>query len=588
MSDVTQVIRQFRAEEFLCVPGDDGCLGRGNFGNVRIGFHDVLGTVAIKCFPVQGGRDEKRLLEKKVKKEMSSLLQSGHENIVRILGWAQWASAIGIVMEYLPAGNLKNILLDEDVILAPLLRLRCGFEVSNGLSFIHNLMEDKRLTHGDVKPENVVLTDDLHCKLADFGGAQLSSYTGASSMSGRHVTKNEFTQIYAAPEQLRDISSPTTTSRDVYSYGMLLYTIVARRTFVKSESEVKLYLEEVKRGQRPNLDDVYEYERQLERKSKLDEAGIIRLLLSEMKMCWQQDPDNRPRITHVCDRFREHLSKPQFTVMVMQQCVIQALHGMEISKPARNFDQCLSLDRFLSPSFCDVTMAISEKTSSSGSGSQCSSGNAPSSGDESYRKEFGTSRKAGSVFKASVNTLDALRQLERLTDAGAKPGQTTKESSQARDKVKFIQNLLKSSLVADAIAESKELITMVTMYVADVTDGVVIVKDIIALSQMFLETSENMTTLSLLRCAVFLSANIPDTRKKLSHFSSCCRAIFNVVISMNNGGFHDDIKLHALPLLNTMEERIANVSAEDDKDRDEAMKWCRHFINHCNNCIKNG
>ncbi|CAK8681975.1 unnamed protein product [Clavelina lepadiformis] len=104
-------------------------------------------------------------------------------------------------MEYFPAGNLKVILLDEDIVLGPLLRARFGAEIANGLAFIHNLFDDKRLLHGDIKPENILLTEDLHCKIGDFGTAQLSNYTCTAAPADRQNAGSSCSKPLSGLEQ---------------------------------------------------------------------------------------------------------------------------------------------------------------------------------------------------------------------------------------------------------------------------------------------------------------------------------------------------------------------------------------------------
>jgi len=55
-------MQEYKAEEFNCIVGLQGELGRGGFGVVRLSDHDKLGRVALKCFPVVGGKREKDLI----------------------------------------------------------------------------------------------------------------------------------------------------------------------------------------------------------------------------------------------------------------------------------------------------------------------------------------------------------------------------------------------------------------------------------------------------------------------------------------------------------------------------------------------
>jgi len=88
-----------------------------------------------------------------------------------------------LVLEYMPGGNLSRFLDDEDCNRSSMLvLLRVFFELSSGLAFIHNLPALHRVVHGDLKPENALLTADLHCKLSDFGSAQVIAFTGSTTL----------------------------------------------------------------------------------------------------------------------------------------------------------------------------------------------------------------------------------------------------------------------------------------------------------------------------------------------------------------------------------------------------------------------
>ncbi|CAK8682049.1 unnamed protein product [Clavelina lepadiformis] len=249
-------------------------------------------------------------------------------------------------MEYLSAGNLKTILLDEDIVLGPLIRTRFGAEIANGLAFIHNLFDDKRLLHGDIKPENILMTEDLHCKIEDFGAAELCSFTGSSTLSKRRSSL-QMTLFYAAPERLRDISTKLTTKCDTYSVGITYHMILARELPLTIGTSVTTFIEAIVNGQRPSLESILEYERSLEAGN--NDAGIIRFFKEEMIGCWQQDPADRPTMTEVKERLYDKLANRN--VSVIENQVGEALGEMKLRKSSYNKDDCLPAYYGLPPSF---------------------------------------------------------------------------------------------------------------------------------------------------------------------------------------------------------------------------------------------
>ena len=49
--------------------------------------------------------------------------------------------------------------------------------MSSGVSFRHFAFFDQRVVHGDLKPQNVLLTTKLRCKVKDFGGGDIATCT---------------------------------------------------------------------------------------------------------------------------------------------------------------------------------------------------------------------------------------------------------------------------------------------------------------------------------------------------------------------------------------------------------------------------
>ena len=102
--------------------------------------------------------------------------------------------------------------------------------------------------HGDLKPENILLTEDFRCKIGDFGTA--AHLDEESVPMKQHETfRREFTRVYTAPERLRECSMKPTRECDVYSFGMLVYFILARRHPVAKNQTEEEFTEFVKKGE---------------------------------------------------------------------------------------------------------------------------------------------------------------------------------------------------------------------------------------------------------------------------------------------------------------------------------------------------
>ncbi|XP_076810324.1 uncharacterized protein LOC143453058 [Clavelina lepadiformis] len=253
-------------------------------------------------------------------------------------------------MEFLPAGNLKAILMDEDIILGPLLRARFGAEIANGLAFIHNLFDDKRLLHGDIKPENILLTEDLHCKIGDFGTAQLSNYTGCTTLTGYKDSNSiQLTKLYSAPERLRNINIKVSPKHNTYSYGMTLHMILAREMPLDTGTPVQTFTERIMEGQQPSEERIQEYLKKLEVEGLVSFADIIRFLKEQMTRCWQHDPADRPTMIDVKESLYSKLADHDFQLIRKQ--VNEALEGITICKKAVFKEGCVTVNHFRPPDF---------------------------------------------------------------------------------------------------------------------------------------------------------------------------------------------------------------------------------------------
>ena len=90
-------------------------------------------------------------------------------------------------------------------------------EINSALRYLHL----RRIVHGDVKAENVLLTGDLHCKLADFGLSKQQLEASFCSKSSTHAG----TFAFMAPEVKEDGKSHRS---DMYAFGVTCYQILAR------------------------------------------------------------------------------------------------------------------------------------------------------------------------------------------------------------------------------------------------------------------------------------------------------------------------------------------------------------------------
>ena len=232
-----------------------GILGRGGFSTVRMGFLEHYGTVAVKFNRYSGSNLEITNAEQKCIKEISLLHHANHENILRFLGYSFGSESMAIITEYMPGGSLSALLFcknETGEFLVPKISqdlcLRFCYDISNGVSYLHFAFFDQRVVHGDLKPQNVLLTSDLRCKVGDFGGADVATCTELLDSAQRTGCVGEWTQGYIAPERLSNPRLRVTKAMDVYSVGMIFYVILRRqhpsRDVFRNKEEITRYCQQ--------------------------------------------------------------------------------------------------------------------------------------------------------------------------------------------------------------------------------------------------------------------------------------------------------------------------------------------------------
>ncbi|NDL66886.1 Stk1 family PASTA domain-containing Ser/Thr kinase [Anaerotalea alkaliphila] len=148
---------------------------------------------------------------KRFKVEAQSAASLSHGNIVNIYDVGNEGSLHFIVMEYLEGKTLKEKILEKGVLEEGEI-LRVGAAIASALSHAHA----NHIIHRDIKPQNIIITNDGKAKVADFGIARVSS---DATIAVSEVTSGSV--HYMAPEQVR--GGYCDEKSDIYSLGVLLY-----------------------------------------------------------------------------------------------------------------------------------------------------------------------------------------------------------------------------------------------------------------------------------------------------------------------------------------------------------------------------
>jgi hypothetical protein len=192
-----------------------GPLGSGGLGRVWLAVDEVRHRqVAIKKCSVPDGltESEQKLVRDWTVREARAVARVRHPNVVRIHDALTGDDQPWIVMEYVPARSLLQLIKEDGVLPAEQVA-RIGLAVLQALNAAHRV----GVLHLDVKPSNVLIADDGRIMLTDFGPAVTDAGIGALNRAGVILGSPN----YVAPERLSD--GVSTAQADLWSLGATLY-----------------------------------------------------------------------------------------------------------------------------------------------------------------------------------------------------------------------------------------------------------------------------------------------------------------------------------------------------------------------------
>ena len=193
-------------------------LGRGGMGAVYLGERadgQFEKRVAIKI--LKRGTDTDEVL-RRFRIERQILANLEHPNITRLLDAGITNDGLPyFVMEFTEGPPITRFVEREEIDLRG--RLKLFLKICSAVDLAHR----HKIIHRDIKPTNVLVSDDGEPKLLDFGIAKLLSVDSDDSIT-TVVSERRLTPMYAAPEQRA--GQPATVATDVYSLGALLYELV--------------------------------------------------------------------------------------------------------------------------------------------------------------------------------------------------------------------------------------------------------------------------------------------------------------------------------------------------------------------------
>ncbi|KAG8387827.1 hypothetical protein BUALT_Bualt02G0061600 [Buddleja alternifolia] len=192
-------------------------IGRGGYGIVYKG--EMLNkTVAIKKL-----HSYNMPRQTDFHKKVQVLGKLRHTHLVELIGVCSesWL----LVYEYLPGGSLHNYLSNNNNIstLNWKIRARIVADIASALLFLHSF-RPKKIVHGNLKPENLLLDSENRCKISDYSDHMLTASQAFRCPSFRHCSGSNGAYLYTDPECNRT-GAPTYKS-DIYSFGLIVLQLV--------------------------------------------------------------------------------------------------------------------------------------------------------------------------------------------------------------------------------------------------------------------------------------------------------------------------------------------------------------------------
>jgi serine/threonine protein kinase len=202
-------------------------LGEGGMGVVYLAFDATTRReVAVKT--LRGGLHSTTDQRQRFRVEIEAVAKLNHDAIVHLLSAGEVDGVPYFMMDYLPGGTLASHTAGQpqaiETTIAWVQRVAEAVHVAHQFGILHR----------DLKPHNILLTNDRRPKISDFGLAHLGDSSDLSQTGDVRGTPS-----YMAPEQARGQRQQMGPPADIYSLGAILYELLTGRPPFRGESHTE-------------------------------------------------------------------------------------------------------------------------------------------------------------------------------------------------------------------------------------------------------------------------------------------------------------------------------------------------------------
>lgn len=221
-------------------------LGSGGMGSVYLAVNTSIDQqVAIKVLRPEYARNA--TVRAKFKQEAELLCSLDHPGIVKFLNYVEKPEGVFLIMEYVKGITLEDFIKHKNGLIVESKAYPLIKEILEAFEYAHS----KGIVHQDIKPSNIIIQEDGHIKIMDFGIARIIS---ESKQTGAPMG----TPAYMSPEQI--YGNPVDNRSDIYSIGVLIHNMLTGKAPYDS---TRLTEQEIKRSvvkeDLPRMIDFYPY-----------------------------------------------------------------------------------------------------------------------------------------------------------------------------------------------------------------------------------------------------------------------------------------------------------------------------------------
>ncbi|MBU9720397.1 MULTISPECIES: Stk1 family PASTA domain-containing Ser/Thr kinase [Bacillaceae] len=202
-------------------------IGGGGMADVYLA-HDIIldRDVAVKVLKPQFSEDEDFI--KRFRREAQAATSLSHPNVVNIFDVGEEDNLYFIVMEYIKGSTLKDFIQQKGK-----LHVHEAVKIMEQITSAIEHAHENHIIHRDIKPHNILISEDGKAKVTDFGIAR-----AISEATITHTNSILGSVHYLSPEQAR--GGNVTYKSDIYSLGIVMYEMLTGKVPFNGDTAVSV------------------------------------------------------------------------------------------------------------------------------------------------------------------------------------------------------------------------------------------------------------------------------------------------------------------------------------------------------------